>query len=238
MRDYNPVIRDFLVTKELCIFSVVDYYHPDGRVRALLRYIPDERGKRSRRGVKYRKVEFEEAFRLINREKYLVTDVHEVPEEEIKEILRPREGLERALERSEKVRRILRALRGVPREKIGVTGSYLCELEDESSDVDMVVYGEAWWFAREKLKEATKRGEIDEITEEMWREIYRKREPELSFEEFLVHERRKWNRGAVGETYFDLLYVSEIPPPRYPKLPLLPPVIVSPAIVEPSTRKA
>jgi predicted nucleotidyltransferase len=41
----------------------------------------------------------------------------------------------------------------------------------------------------------------------MWHEIYNKRKPELSFEEFLVHEIRKGNRGMVDGTYFDLLYV-------------------------------
>jgi hypothetical protein len=51
----------------------------------------------------------------------------------------------------------------------------------------------------------------------MWREVYRKRDPEISFEEFLIHEKRKDNRGMINGVYFDLLYVSEVPPPWYPR---------------------
>ncbi|MBC7114206.1 MAG: uncharacterized protein PWR13_179 [Archaeoglobi archaeon] len=217
MRGYNPVIRDFLVTRDLCIFSVVDYRHPDERVRALLRYIPDERGERRRRGVPYRKVEFEESFEVIDRDRYSVTDVHEVPRSEIIEILRPVEGLKKAVRRSEKVRKLIKVMRGIPEGKIGVTGSYLCELEDESSDIDLVIYGSFWEIARRRVKEATLSGELEELTEEMWRRIYRKRDPEISFEEFLIHEKRKWNRGMIDDVYFDLLYVSEEPPPFYPR---------------------
>jgi predicted nucleotidyltransferase len=36
--------------------------------------------------------------------------------------------------------------------------------------------------------------------------VYEKRDPEIPFEVFLLHERRKWNRGAIGGTYFDLLF--------------------------------
>jgi len=211
------VIRDFVITKDLCIFSVVDYRHPKDRIRALLRYLPDEGGERRRRDIRYRKVEFEESFRVINREKYLVTDVHEVPREETKEILRPVEGLKRALKRSERVRRIVRVLKRVPRNKIGITGSYLCELEEDDSDIDMVIYGDWWRIAREEIKRAKERGEIEELSEDMWREVYRKRDPEISFEEFLIHEKRKDNRGMINGVYFDLLYVSEVPPPWYPR---------------------
>jgi len=217
MRGYNPVIRDFLVTKDLCIFSVVDYRHPDERIRALLRYIPDEGGERRRRGLSYRKVEFEESFEVIDKTRYLVTDVHEVPRSEVMEILRPPEGLKRAMRRSERVKGLMKIMSGIPEGKIGITGSYLCELEDENSDIDLVVYGNFWNVARKMIREATLKGEMKELTDEMWRMIYRKRDPEISFEEFLIHERRKWNRGAIGDVYFDLLYVSEEPPPFYPK---------------------
>ncbi|KAF5415578.1 MAG: hypothetical protein C5S49_05640 [Candidatus Methanogaster sp.] len=43
----------------------------------------------------------------------------------------------------------------------------------------------------------------------MWRHIYAKRVPEISFEEFLTHELRKGNRGMIGDTYFDLLFVRD-----------------------------
>ena len=44
---------------------------------------------------------------------------------------------------------------------------------------------------------------------EMWQRIYRKRIPDISFDEFMLHESRKGNRGMVEGTYFDLLFVRE-----------------------------
>jgi len=40
----------------------------------------------------------------------------------------------------------------------------------------------------------------------MWRKVYDKRVPEISFDAFVLHEQRKWNRGEFEGTYFDLLY--------------------------------
>ena len=43
----------------------------------------------------------------------------------------------------------------------------------------------------------------------MWRKVYEKRVPEISFEAFVLHEQRKWNRGEFEGTYFDLLYTRD-----------------------------
>lgn len=86
----------------------------------------------------------------------------------------------------------------------------LAGLENESSDIDFIVYGRAWFRARDIIARAKKeKNKITEISDEMWRDIYKKRKPELSFDEFLVHELRKGNRGMVRDTYFDLLYVRD-----------------------------
>jgi len=36
--------------------------------------------------------------------------------------------------------------------------------------------------------------------------VYEKRSPDLSYDEFILHEQRKWNRGQIDGTYFDLLF--------------------------------
>jgi hypothetical protein len=40
----------------------------------------------------------------------------------------------------------------------------------------------------------------------MWKKVYDKRKPEIPYEVFVLHEQRKWNRGQINGTYFDILY--------------------------------
>jgi predicted nucleotidyltransferase len=79
-------------------------------------------------------------------------------------------------------------------------------MESAASDIDLVVYGRAFPLARETLRQAIERGSLAGLSEEMWRTVYSKRDPEIPFEVFLLHEERKWNRGVIGGTYFDLLF--------------------------------
>ena len=57
------------------------------------------------------------------------------------------------------------------------------------------------------VKKAIASGQIDGIDEAGWEKIYRKRKPELSFEEFYLHERRKGNRCLLDGVLTDLLFV-------------------------------
>ncbi|MEQ9729819.1 MAG: nucleotidyltransferase domain-containing protein, partial [Candidatus Methanoperedens sp.] len=119
-------------------------------------------------------------------------------------------GLALVAAENSKVRAIVSTLSSIPPDKMGVTGSLLAGLENESSDIDFIVYGRSWFKARDIIARAKKeKNPIAEISDQMWHEIYKKRKPELSFDEFLTHEKRKGNRGMVGETYFDLLYVRD-----------------------------
>lgn len=203
-------LRDFIITDDDWIFAVADYCHENG-VRSVLRYVPDPKGSR---GVnkKYRKFDFDDSFTFMRTVRpEWVTDVHVVPWEHVKDILAPDRRLLIIMKEHRKVRDIVKTLnRGVKQDKMGVTGSLLAGLQNKTSDIDFIVYGSSWFKARDILSEAKKEKDpITEISEEMWHEIYNKRRPELSFEEFLVHERRKGNRGMVDGTYFDLLYVRD-----------------------------
>lgn len=205
-------IRDFLITKEDWIFAVSDYFHPHG-IRSTLRYVPDESGDRELNGVRYRKYDFDVSFDFMreNRPEW-VEDVHVVPESEIRTVLRPTEVIDARVRSDTRIAAIVRTLEaaGVPRNKMGVTGSFLPGLQNGGSDVDFVVYGRDWFTARDVIKAAKfSGGPIEDIDEEMWRKIYNKRIPEISFEEFILHEKRKGNRGMVEGTYFDLLFVRD-----------------------------
>ena len=205
-------LRDFLLTKDDWLFAVSDYFHKDG-IRATLRYVPDEDGERESNGKRYKKYDFGPAFEFMREHKpEWVHDVHVVPEKEVKRILRPHESLPKLVNTDPRVRAIVKTLdeAGIPRTSMGVTGSMLTGLQNETSDIDFVVYGPAWFRARDAIAAAKQRkGPIEQIDEEMWGRIYKKRIPEISFEEFMLHESRKGNRGMVQGVYFDLLFVRE-----------------------------
>ncbi len=201
-------LRDFIITRDDWIFAVADYCHEKG-VRSILRYVPDEKGERGKH-KKYRKLDFDEAFEFMKASQPTwVSDVHVVPWDCVKEVLEPSLKLPQVAAENSKVRAIVSTLKTIPSDKMGVTGSFLAGMENESSDIDFVVYGRSWFKARDIIARAKKEKKIGEISYEMWHEIYKKRKPELSFNEFLIHEERKGNRGMVGDTYFDLLYVRD-----------------------------
>jgi predicted nucleotidyltransferase len=205
-------IRDFVITKHNWIFSVVSYDLGRGEVKCLLRYIPDERGERVSERGRYRKLDFHEAYAFLRRHKpEYVNDVQVVPKADIKEILRPEEKLSLIAEQDNRVRTIFELLgTHIPKERIGITGSFLCGLNKKKSDLDFVLYGlKNFNRAREVIEDAKEEGFLTQITETVWQRIYNKRKPELNYREFVAHERRKKNRGAIGTTYFDILYVRD-----------------------------
>lgn len=204
-------IRDFLETKDGWIFAVADYSHSTG-LRCLLRYVPDPSGSRTARGRSYSKLDFDDAFEFLLREMpEYVQDLHVVPEEDVVRFYRPDEELPAVAAKDERVRKIVSILEegGVPMRSMGITGSMLLGLNGPTSDIDFVVYGPDWWRARDILAEAKASGRIDDLDQKMWKKIYDKRKPEISFEEFVLHERRKGNRGVVDGTYFDLLFTRD-----------------------------
>jgi len=203
-------LRDFIITKDDWIFAVADYCHKDG-IRSILRYVPDPNGIR---GVekKYRKMDFDDSFVFMKTARpEWVSDVHIVPWDCVKEILAPNEKLPFLATNNDKVKAIVRSLeKQVPFHRMGVTGSLLAGLEIETSDIDFIVYGNSWFTARDIIKrEKEKKHPINEISDDMWIDIYKKRKPDIPFDEFLMHEIRKGNRGMVEDTYFDLLYVRD-----------------------------
>jgi hypothetical protein len=205
-------LRDFLITKDDWLFSVSDYFCNDG-IRSILRYVPDENGERELNGKRYRKYDFGPAFEFMRKYRpEWVQDVHVVPEAEVKIVLHPYDIIPKLINSDSRVREIVKVLdiSGIPRTSMGVTGSMLLGLQNENSDIDFVVYGPLWFRARDSITIAKQHeGSIEELDEEMWQRIYRKRIPDISFEEFMLHESRKGNRGMIEGTYFDLLFVRE-----------------------------
>jgi predicted nucleotidyltransferase len=203
----KPVrLRDFIEDYEGRLYAV-SAYDNSVKVGCILRYIPDSGGERKNiEGKRFRKLEFHEAYAYISSEKPEYADIiQRVPPSDITRVLKPEEEIDSITRRSTLVSTLSRLFE-LPRGSYGCTGSYLCGLETEQSDIDLVVYGRTFFHARTILRNAIAKGRISAITDEVWESIYRKRDPELSRDEFLLHEKRKWNRGQIGRVYFDILY--------------------------------
>lgn len=205
-------LRDFFITKNDWIFAVSDYFHPYG-IRSTLRYVPDKNGERQLNGKKYKKYDFDVAFEYMREHKpEWVDDVHIVPESEIKTLIYPSSVISKLVKSDTRITAIVKVLEktGIPKSHMGITGSLLPGLQNETSDVDFVVYGKYWFIARDAIAAEKKRnGQIKDIDIQLWERIYKKRIPEISFDEFVKHEKRKGNRGMVEGTYFDLLFVRD-----------------------------
>jgi len=226
MHATNIRLRDFIVTDNDWIFAVAGYDHTGG-VQTVLRYIPDQNGDREMGGVRYRKLDFDESDEFL--EKNCASWKFRLPEDVIRKVLRSNERTRALAKEDPRVAVIVDLLKsaGIPVDMMGVTGSMLPGLQIKGSDIDFVVYGRYWFLARDAILREISRNrvmdgdpardrdsdsdklKIAEISEEMWRHIYAKRVPEISFEEFLTHELRKGNRGMIGDTYFDLLFVRD-----------------------------
>ncbi|HOB18791.1 MAG TPA: DNA polymerase subunit beta [Candidatus Methanoculleus thermohydrogenotrophicum] len=206
----KPVrLRDFIEDREGCIYAVSNYDNHD-RIGCILRYVPEPDGERvNPSGRRYRKYEFAESFAWIREHKPQYLDmVHRVPYGDVIRVYKPEEEIGNVAARNVRVRRLLSHFT-LPAGSFGCTGSLLCGLENEASDIDMVVYGDAWFAAQRQLRHLVETGVIPAMSEEMWRKVYEKRAPEISFDAFVLHEQRKWNRGEFEGTYFDLLYTRD-----------------------------
>ncbi len=199
-------LRDFVMTQDGCLYAVSGYEN-DCRAECVLRYVPTPDGDRTApSGTRYKKYDFADAFAWVKEHKPEYLDlVHRVLLADIVRVLKPEEEAAGIAARNPRVARLFSHF-DLPPMSYGCTGSLVAGLENFASDIDMVVYGSAWFFAREQLMAAVKAGKIPAMSEEMWQKVYRKRVPDINFDEFVLHESRKFNRGEFEETYFDLLY--------------------------------
>ena len=199
-------LRDFIEDIDGWIYAVSTYDNSE-KIGCVLRYVPDICGERvSPSGTRYKKYDFEDAYAFIACHKPQYSDlVQRIPHKDVKRILKPEMEISHIADNHPRVQKLLDLFR-LPEGTIGCTGSLLCGLENETSDIDMVVYGNHWFTAQEQVRQGILEGNIDELSTEMWHKVYEKRRPEITYDQFVLHELRKWNRGQIEGTYFDILY--------------------------------
>lgn len=155
------IIEGFAVeTMDDLIFSVKGLLHPLGRVIAYLRYLPDPEGERTRDGVRYMRVyHFNEQEAILGARYpvYLADDpvsglrLQSVPRCRIRTVHDPRSYLTSLCDRGPDgpleedalvLAALLREIAAVSRAGLGVSGSLMVGLQQPSSDLDLIIYGE------------------------------------------------------------------------------------------------
>jgi predicted nucleotidyltransferase len=208
---YRYLPKDFVETRQGLFFAVVSPGEEDSRVLAFLRYV------RHRGGLQ--KLDSAGAHETLQRlqptwlfhSPTLDAVVHGVPVHAIGRHYRPVEAFRAYSQQVDgPFPRLAQTLSKIPANALGVTGSYLIGANRAESDIDLVVFGrENFVAAQLAIGESIQSGCLQSLSEEQWRESYRRRGCELDFEEYLWHERRKLNKFSASGVKIDLGCVDQ-----------------------------
>ncbi|MEI6745251.1 MAG: hypothetical protein WCL34_04765 [Methylococcaceae bacterium] len=215
----NYLPKSFIETAEGFLFAVVAEGLEAGKVRCFLRYVRNE-------NAQWRKVQTDEANDLLakNYPDYLFhslefdANLHAVSVEKIVKIHNPYTRLKELFtprQRRDAIEKDCVALcklfekRYVELDELGVTGSILVGLQNESSDIDLICDNlNTFQQCRLAILELTLLGKLGLLSEQDWRESYARRDCDLSFEDYVWHEVRKSNKGLINGRKFDLSLVE------------------------------
>ena len=151
----NLVEGYFVKTIDNLIFEVKGVVHPNDRIIAYIRYVPDNVSSKSISG--FRKIydlhEREEYLKKYHSEYLWFSEAHgrilqAVPHERVMKVLDPVEHMAIIRESSSKLSiatsnlvDLLLEYTGIDKKNIGVTGSQLVGVAREASDIDLIVFG-------------------------------------------------------------------------------------------------
>jgi len=223
---------DFIETVEGLIFDVKGLVHPLNRVIAFVRYIPDERGKRRRGDLRYRKVySLKVRENLLNREypHYLIVDpvfnerisevhidhvTHHYKPQDTASLLKRKERLDAVENEALEFIDLLVEASGISKRKIGISGSIMVDLHLPTSDIDIIVYGtQNCLIAHNTLKNffGDRKSLIQAYDLEGLRKLYsfRVKDTPMSFEDFYRHAIRKSSQGTFRGRDFSIRYIKD-----------------------------
>ena len=210
--------KSFIETAEGLLFAIVAEGFETGKVRCFLRYVRHENGQ-------WRKVETTEANDLLakNYPNYCFHSsefdafLHAVSVEKIATHHQPQQRLKYLLDNSSNdeiendcvdLCRLFEQA-GIDLTHFGVTGSLLIGQQKTSSDIDLVCYDLTTFHeCRAAVKDLIKQDLLEDLHHDDWRESYARRDCDLSFEEYVWHETRKYNKGLIFGRKFDLSLVE------------------------------
>ncbi|GAB4256351.1 MAG: nucleotidyltransferase domain-containing protein [Methylomicrobium sp.] len=217
--------KDFIETAEGLAFAVVEHGIEQDRVLCFLRYRRDSAGR-------WQKQSTSQAQALLSRyhPEFLYdcpvrdAQLHAVPVKQIVKHHRPGQRIRDSLiafSTEDSVERDLKQLLGLyvshgfDIDSIGVTGSLLIGAQHSDSDIDLVFYDRALFHrARGLTAELIAEGRLQALELRDWHESYRRRACSLDFDDYVWHERRKFNKALVNGRKFDLSFIDPLPVAR------------------------
>ncbi|MEC4748970.1 hypothetical protein [Methylomicrobium sp. Wu6] len=215
--------KDFIETAEGLLFAVVNPGLEQGKALCFLRYVKD--------GGEWRKQATAEANAYLRRHHpdYLhyspVLDayLHAVEVERIVRCHQPRHRLRHIMqshdhdpiERDVVALGVLLMQQGVDLDTVGITGSILVGAQKDSSDIDLVSYGRgSFHHCRAGVRTLIEQNHLQDLADSDWRESYQRRNCSLSYDEYVRHEKRKFNKALVNGRKFDLSLIEQEEPGR------------------------
>jgi predicted nucleotidyltransferase len=101
------------------------------------------------------------------------------------------------------------AQHGLDLAQVGITGSILVGVQNRGSDIDLVCYGrEVFHQCRAITRKLIELGQLQALNALDWGQSYERRSCELSFDDYVWHERRKCNKAVINGRKFDLNFID------------------------------
>ena len=211
------VVKDFIVTAEGLVFAVVENGVEQGKVLCFLRYQWHHIG--------WQKLSTTQANQLLQVQypQYLYyselrdAQLHALAINSISRHLQPREALQQLIisDHNDPVQQDCCKLiqlfiqQGLNSKQIGITGSLLLGAQNPQSDIDLVFYKKSeFQQARNIIKILIENKSIKPLSPSDWQASYARRLGALDLDEYIRHEKRKFNKAIINDRKFDISLVS------------------------------
>lgn len=209
--------KDFIETAEGLVFAVVEAGLEQQTIRCFLRYIAIN--------GHWQKVASDEANRYLSQHypQYLFYSaqldarLHGVEHNAVIKQYSPRSGLARLLRQpaEDAVIADLQALcqlfaeYGIDSQELGITGSCLIGMQNHNSDLDLVLYQrDSFQQIRAVVQYLIADNHCQALDDQDWLASYQRRGCDLSLDDYIWHEQRKYNKALFRQRKFDLSLVS------------------------------
>ena len=226
--------KDFIETAEGLIFAVVEQGLEDGKVLCFLRYVQEPSGWKKVETEQANNILQQQHPDYLHYSPVLDARLHAVavdriarhhqPKHRLQQIMQsPRHDIARdgvyaaslpgagAAAVEQDLFRLceLFGQHGLDLAQTGITGSILVGVQNQASDIDLVCYGrEVFHQCRAITRKLIEQGHLQALNDQDWRQSYQRRSCDLSFDDYVWHERRKCNKAVINGRKFDLSFID------------------------------
>ncbi|MBL6986212.1 MAG: hypothetical protein ISR72_04040 [Methylobacter sp.] len=227
--------KDFIETAEGLIFAVVEQGMEEGKVLCFLRYVLEPSGWKKVSTDAANQLLQQLYPDYLHYSRVLDAHLHAVPAERIVQHHQPKHRLQQIMQASRHdiardgvyaaslpgagaaaVERDLFRLcelfgqYGLDLAQTGVTGSILVGVQNPDSDIDLVCYNrDIFHQCRAITRELIGQGDLHDLNGYDWQQSYLRRSCDLSFDDYVWHERRKGNKAVINGRKFDLNFIDD-----------------------------